>query len=89
MIKSGNIICSRQDKIYAPGHVKMSHESITFRILSSFQPKLNKSAGSMAYLVLNRLLNKLTYVYLFSGNVVLVYYYDKTINFTTVPYDQR
>ena len=60
MIKSGNIICSRQDKIYTPGHVKMFHESITFRILRSIQPELNKSARSKAYLVINRLPDKLT-----------------------------
>ena len=60
MIKSGNIICSRQDKIYTPGHGKMFHKAITFRILRSIQPEFNKSVRSEAYLDINRLPDKST-----------------------------
>ena len=54
MIKSGNIICSRQDKKYVPGHQKMFHESKTFWVLRSIQSELRKSVGTKACLVINR-----------------------------------
>jgi len=54
VIKSGKIMCSRQDKNYASGHRKMSHDSKIIRVLRSIQLELRKSAGTKACLVINR-----------------------------------